>query len=224
MNNLNILIVEDESLVALELESSISSYGYTVVEYATNSKMARDFIRRDGINLILMDINLREDIDGIDLYRSFNIETPIIYLTAYKDEKHISKAITTNPLGYLIKPINEGELKALLLLANYKIGNTLATEIDKDKMINIGEDYFFNDIEDKLYLNNIEISLSPNELKLIKLLIKAKNSIVTFETIESEIWNSKAVSSSALRTLIYRLRGKLHYKLIKNKFREGLLL
>ncbi len=222
MNNLNILIVEDESLVALELADTITNYGYNIVEYATNREMVIEFIKDDTINLILMDINLREQIDGIDLYKSLNIDTPIIYLTAYKDEKHISKAITTDPIGYLIKPINEDELKALLLLANHKINNNLI--VDKDKIIALGEDYFFNEIEDKLYLINVEIALSPNELKLLKLLIQSKNSIVSYETIESEIWDSKIISSSALRTLIYRLRGKLHYKLIKNKFKEGLML
>jgi len=223
MNNLNILIVEDESLVALELADTITNYGYNVVEYATNKDMAREFIKDESINLILMDINLRDVIDGIDLYKSFQIDTPIIYITAYKDEKNISKAIETNPIGYLIKPLNEDELKAILILASYK-NNKETIKIDKDMMIDIGEEYYFDDKTDKLFHLHVEVKLTNQEIALLKLLIDSKDSIVDYETIESKIWGEKTVSDSALRTLIYRLRGKLNYKLIKNSFKNGIQL
>ncbi len=223
MNNLNILIVEDESLVALELADTITNYGYNVVEYATNKEMAREFIKDDTINLILMDINLGDVIDGIDLYKSFSIDTPVIYITAYKDEKNISRAIETNPIGYLIKPLNEDELKAILILASYK-NNNKTTKIDKDMMIDIGEDYYFDDKTNKLFHLHVEVKLTNKEITLLKLLIDSKDSIVDYRTIEYKIWGEKTVSDSALRTLIYRLRGKLNYKLIKNSFKEGIQL
>ncbi len=223
MNNLNILIVEDESLVALELADTITNYGYNVVEYATNKEMAREFIKDTSINLILMDINLRDIIDGIDLYKSFHIDTPVIYITAYKDEKNISKAIETNPLGYLIKPLNEDELKAILLLASHKHNNKI-TEIDKESMIDIGEGYCFDDKADRLYYLHVEIKLTAQELILLKLLINSRDIIVDYKTIEYKVWGEKSVTGSSLRTLIYRLRGKLNYKLITNKFSEGIKL
>ena len=223
MNNLNILIIEDESIVALELADTITNYGCNIVEYATNKEMAKEFIKDESINLILMDINLGDRIDGIDLYKRFDIDTPVIYITAYKDEKNISKAIETNPIGYLIKPLNEDELKAILILASHK-NNKETIKIKKDTMIDIGEGYYFDDKTDKLFHLHVEVKLTNKEITLLKLLMDSKDSIVDYETIESSIWGEKTVSGSALRTLIYRLRGKLNYKLIKNSFKEGIQL
>ncbi|MBU0720385.1 response regulator [bacterium] len=223
MNNLNILIVEDESLVAMELSNSITALGYNVVEFATNAKMAREFMQNEAINLILMDINLRESLDGIDLYKSLRTKTPVIYLTAYKDEDTISKAIITNPLGYLIKPHNEDELKALLKLALYKLQNNSQLR-DSGERIDIGKKYFYHCDEEKVYLNDTYVRLTKKELQLLKLLINARGNIVSYQTIENEIWDNEIVGNSSVRTLIYRLRGKLADDLIKSEFNHGLKL
>jgi len=208
MESLNILVVENESLVALEIMQSIQEFGYMQVEYATTIDMAKDILTQNSINLILMDINLGKEIDGIDFYKSLNIDTPIIYLTAYKDEATISKAIATNPLGYLIKPVNSDELNVLLKLAQYKLST-------QNQKIELGDGYYFDKKEDKLFFNNKFIHLGTKELKLLKLLISARGNFVSYYTIEDEVWGSESISSSSLRTLIYRLRGKLNYKLIE---------
>ena len=57
------------------------------------------------------------------------------------------------------------------------------------------------------------IKLSPKEITLLKLLIEARGTVVLFSTIESEVWQDKVPSASSVRTLVYRLRGKLQYKL-----------
>ena len=224
MNNLNILIVEDESLVALELSSSITNHGYHVVDYVTTPKMALESLQKEKINLILMDINLSAEIDGIDLYKSLNSNIPIIYLTAYQDEDTISKAVTTDPLGYLIKPYNENELYALLKLATYKIQNNITKVSSGDSLLEIGEGYFYNTKDNKLFFNDMYIKLSPKETQLLRLLIDARGNIVSFETIENEVWQDKVPSASSIRTLIYRLRGKLQYKLITTEPHQGIKL
>ena len=220
---MKILLVEDESLVALELAETVKGFGYEVAGYATTSKMAKEYMQTGKIDLVLMDINLKEPIDGIDLYKSFNQNIPVIYLTAYKDEETIAKAVSTDPLGYLVKPINNDELKAVLKLAVYKMENGTAGKLDNN-FLPIGGEYFFDAYEEKLFYHDKFIPLSQNELKLLKLLIASKGQVVSFKTIEDEIWSSKVVSNSALRTLIYRLRSKLEYKLIENEFRYGVKL
>ena len=224
MNNLNILIVEDESLVALELSNSIENHGFNVVDYVTTPKMAIELFQKEKIDLILMDINLGEDIDGIDLYKSFNTHIPIIYLTAYQDETTISKAIETDPLGYLIKPYNENELFALLKLATYKIHNNITKVRSTDSLLDIGEGYFYNLQENKLYFNDMYIKLSPKEITLLQLLIEARGGVVLFSTIQNEVWQDNIPSDSSVRTLIYRLRGKLQYKLITTEPHQGIKL
>lgn len=223
MNHLKTLIVEDESLVALELAETIKSLGYEVAGYATTSDMAKEYLKTQEVDLLLMDINLNESIDGIDLYRHFETEVPVIYLTAYKDEETISKAIATGPLGYLVKPINLDELNAVLKLAVYKMQNRPENTQTANR-IAIGGEYYFDTYEEKLFYGDAFISLSQNELKLLRLLIDAKGQFVTFTTLEDEIWRDKVVSDSALRTLIYRLRSKLEYKLIENEFKYGVRL
>jgi len=223
MHHLKTLIIEDESLLALELAETVKSLGYEVAGYATTSSMAKEYLKTQAVDLLLMDINLNEPIDGIDLYRQLKTEAPVIYLTAYKDEETINKAITTDPLGYLVKPINLDELNAVLKLAAYKIQNRPESTPNANRLA-IGGAYTFDMDEEKLFDGDTFISLSQNELKLLKLLIDAKGQFMTFTTLENEIWRDKIVSDSALRTLIYRLRSKLKYDLIENKFNYGVRL
>ena len=224
MNNLNILIIEDESLVALELSNSIENFGFHVVDYVTTPKMATELFQKEKIDLILMDINLGDEIDGIDLYKSFNTNIPIIYLTAYQDERTISKAIETDPIGYLIKPYNENELLALLKLTTYKIHNNITKVRSGDSLLDIGEGYFYNLQDNKLYFNDMYIKLSPKEVILLQLLIGARGAVVPFSTIENEVWQDIVPSASSVRTLVYRLRGKLQYKLITTEPHQGIKL
>lgn len=224
MKNFNILIVEDESLIALELADTVSNLGYHVVEYTTHPTMAQKCIKENEVHLILMDINLEAELSGIELYKSLNCTIPVVYLTAYKDEETISRAIETNPLGYLIKPHKEDELKALLKLAFYKLQPAKRETEPSLEVQHLGAGYYFNFKEDKLYFNELFLNLGDKELQLLKLLIEAKENIVTFQTIENKLWREKAVSASTMRTLIYRLRGKLEYKLIETVFNQGVKL
>jgi len=223
MNSLNILIVENESLVAMELSQTIKLLGYNVVEYATNSTMAKEFLMKYDVNLLIMDINLEENNDGIELYKSFQTDIPVIYITAYVDDSTISKAVSTNPLAYLVKPHNEHELNALLKIAYLKIKNLYVKENSEAQMFTIGDGYFFHQKQNKLLFNEIWIKLTSNELKLLKLLIASKGNIVSYTLIESEIWSNEFVNSTALRMLIYRLRGKLEHKFIETAFNEGII-
>ncbi len=224
MHNINILIIENESLVAMELSAYIKTLGYNIVEYATTSIMARSFLELYDVDLILMDVNLEEEIDGITLYKSFQITTPIIYITAYIDEETISKAIETNPLGYLVKPHNEYELKALLQIAKLKIHPLTVDQKAPENTVSIGERYAFNNRSKKLYFGDILIKLTLKEAELLGLLITAKGAIVSYEKIEEILWGEKYVSNTAIRTLIYRLRCKLEHKLIETEFKQGIKL
>jgi len=224
MSKLNILIVEDESLVALELTNTLKLLGYNVVDYATSSQMAMKFMEIYDVNLILMDINLNEDINGIELYQNFKTEIPVIYTTAYKDDKTVSHAVSTNPLGYLIKPHNTDDLNVLLKLAEHKI-ETQNSELQKDnELIELGKGYFFHSKDSKLFLNNEFVKLTLKELQLLKLLIKSRGKIVNYAMIEKEVWNGEEASATSLRTLIYRLRNKMDHSLIESEFNIGIKL
>ncbi len=118
----NILIVEDERIVAMELESRLTSLGYTVCAQAVSGEEALNLTGAHIPDLILMDINIKGKIDGIKTTEEIkrHYEIPIIYLTAFNDPQTIDRAKATEPYGYIIKPFEERELQTNIEIAVYK--------------------------------------------------------------------------------------------------------
>ncbi len=221
MENLTILVLEDEGLVALEIVHTIQSFGYKNIYYATSTKRAKELLEQHPINLLIVDINLKEKEDGVEFYRQLISAPLVIYLTAYKDDRTIERLIKTSPVGYLTKPYRNEELKAMLLLAKNHLLETISTQ---NKQLDLGDGYIFDRVEKKLLHHNKPIHLGKKELQLLILLISAQGTTVSYYTIEQEIWGSKPVSSSTVRTLIYRLRGKLNQNLIQSEANIGVFL
>ena len=122
MNKKNILIVEDEGTIALELQNKVEEWGYSVVGTVSSGEEAIVVALNKHPDLILMDIILKEKITGIEAANIIknSIDVPIIYLTAYGDEKTIDKAKITFPQAYLLKPFDDKELKLTIEIALYK--------------------------------------------------------------------------------------------------------
>ncbi|RXK05700.1 response regulator [Halarcobacter bivalviorum] len=211
-----VLIVEDETIVALEIKKVLENLDFKVTDTATDYDSALESVKNNKPDIILMDIDLRSDKDGIDVAKHIQINDniPVIYTTAYSDEKTLNRAISTNPVSYLIKPFKRDELKSNILLGLYKSKQVDKTPIDKS-LLKLGYDYYYDTQLDKLYYKDMFIKLGLKERQLLKILIKANGTIVTFEELEYKIWHNHTISSSTLRTLIYRLRSKLHYDLIE---------
>lgn len=216
MKKPKVLIVEDETIVALDIKSVLTDLGFEVSDFVKNHDSAISSILDNKPDIILMDINLKNSKDGIETVKDIQkIENiPIIYLTAYSDETTINRAIETNPISYLLKPFNRAELKSTILLGLYKVNKSNHENIE-NKCRYLGFDYYF-DLEDGiLFYKNIPIKISNNEKKLLTLLVDSKGSIVSMREIEHYIWPEMAVSNSTIRTLLYRLRAKVEYKLIE---------
>lgn len=117
-----ILVVEDEIIVAEDIRGSLLKMGYSVPFMASSGEEAIDTVKEDNPDLVLMDIMLEDGIDGIeaaDRIRSIS-NIPIIFLTAYSDEKILERAKITEPFGYIIKPFKERELHINIEIALYK--------------------------------------------------------------------------------------------------------
>ena len=216
MTKAKVLIVEDETIIALEMKRTLERMNFEVTNMATNYNTALNSIRIKKPDIIIMDINLKNSKDGIDTAKKIQTisEIPIIYITAFSDEETVIRAIETNPVSYLTKPFKRDELKSNILLGLYKSKNNNKS-IEKPDNLHLGLGYYYDTDSNKLFYNEIPIKLSAKETNLLRLLIDAKGSIVTFEELEQELWNSNSVSESALRTLVYRLRSKLEHKLIE---------
>jgi len=216
MDKTKVLIVEDETIVALDIKSAIKKLGFEVTNTVTNYDDAITSVIKDEPDIILMDINLNNSKDGIyivqDIQKIKNI--PIIYLTAYSDDKTINRAIETRPLAYLTIPFKREELKSTIFLGLYKINQPNQVNTDKNCQ-HIGLNYYFDLLNKNLFYKNKPIHLSSKERELLIILIEAKGSIVPFTEIEYFLWPHEPISNSNLRTLIYRLRTKFEYKLIE---------
>ena len=117
-----ILVIEDEAIVAADIQRSLIDAGYEVLETASSAEeaIARASVLRPDIALI--DIHIKGDLDGIETAQILRdrFEVPVIYLTAYADETTVERAKRTEPQGYLIKPIKILELRSAVEVGLYK--------------------------------------------------------------------------------------------------------
>ena len=106
-----ILIVEDEQVIAMDLEKTISNFGYNVLSTVSSGEEALNIMKSSKPNLVIMDILLAGDLNGIEtgviISERFNV--PIIYITAYAKEILLRSKITESST-FLVKPFNESEL------------------------------------------------------------------------------------------------------------------
>lgn len=117
-----IMIVEDETLVARDLSSRLSERGYNVVYTTSVAEEAVSKVQELNPDLILMDIKLEGNIDGIaageEIYNSYSI--PIVYLTAHKDESLLKRTQKSRPYGYILKPFDPENLFITIEIALLK--------------------------------------------------------------------------------------------------------
>jgi CheY-like chemotaxis protein len=122
MDKIKILVVDDERLVAVGIKEQLEELGYKVVGMASTGHEAIEAALDKNPDLILMDIVLKGDMDGIEAAKTIQSrrDIPIIYITAYSDEDIIARAQLTEPYAYIVKPLKNSELKANVQLAIYK--------------------------------------------------------------------------------------------------------
>ncbi len=117
-----ILIVEDEMVISLEISATLKRLGYEVVGQAITGEEAVRLAETADPDLVLMDIRLRGEMDGIEaacqIKDSFDL--PVIFLTAHSDEATLERAIAISPSGYLIKPFKDRELYSSIELGLHK--------------------------------------------------------------------------------------------------------
>ncbi len=117
-----ILAVEDEGIVALDIQAKLEDMGYRVPNIVSSAEDAIETARRLRPDLVLMDIQLKGELDGIDAAETIGTELgiPVVYLTAYSDEQTLARAKAARPSGYLLKPFEERELYTTVEIAIYR--------------------------------------------------------------------------------------------------------
>jgi two-component system, response regulator PdtaR len=117
-----ILVVDDEAIITLELEESLSTMGYTVAGMASSGEDAIEKARRLTPDLVLMDIVMPGKLNGIEAAKVITgeLNIPVVFVTSYADDTIIEKAKQVGPYGYIVKPFNELEIKAAIEVALFR--------------------------------------------------------------------------------------------------------
>jgi DNA-binding LytR/AlgR family response regulator len=179
MGNVSVLVVEDENIVAKDIQQSLLKMGYKVIGTASSGEKAKEILKENQPDIILMDIMLKGNMSGIDTaeYVKDIYDLPVIFLTAYADENTLSKAKITEPYGYILKPFKEIDLHTSIEMALYKHKKT--SELKKENEIyatlldgNNSADFLFIRAKSKLV-----------KIKMVDLFyVEALKDYVTFHT------------------------------------------
>ncbi len=107
-----IMVVEDEGIISKDVQHVLKNLGYEIAATASSGEEAVQRAEQSQPDLILMDVLLKGEMDGIEAAEAIHArsDTPIVYLTAYGEEKTLQRAKGTEPYGYILKPFQEREL------------------------------------------------------------------------------------------------------------------
>jgi DNA-binding LytR/AlgR family response regulator len=202
MSKTNILVVEDESIVAKDIQHSLKKLGYIVVGICSTGEDAIKVTEEVKPDLILMDIMLKGDMSGIDaathIREKYNI--PVIYLTAYADESTLSKAKVSEPYGYIIKPFKEIDLHTSIEMAIYK--HSKETNVRKER------DFLYSIVENKESKDIIFVKSNSR-------LVKVKTSDIYFvEALKDYV----VINTASARYTIHSTMKDIEKKLPSNDF------
>ncbi len=171
MAKTSVLVVEDESIVAKDIQNSLKKLGYAVPAVVNSGEDAIDAAGEHRPNLILMDIMLKGDISGIEAAEQIKnrYRIPVIFLTAYADESTLSKAKVTEPYGYIIKPFKEIDLHTSIEMALYKHGKEQEVRKERDLYSSIVLD---KSVEDCIFVksNSRLVKVKTKEIYFVEAL------------------------------------------------------
>lgn len=211
----HILLVEDEAIIALDTKSCLERCGYVVDGVADNAKDTLDFLKKYSPDLVLMDIKLKGKQTGLDISSTIQTlySTPVVYLTSMDDDETLKKAQKTKPYGYVLKPVSEKQLNSTILMA-------LSHFQENNNLLKINKNYRYSFEQKSLYYLGVEVNLTKREREFLFILTKNLYGIVPIKQLKIQIWGEE-VTDTTLRSLVRRVRDKLHEDLIENIISVG---
>ena len=158
-DNVKILIVEDEMVIGANISLQLSGLGYEVTGIIPRGEEVLDHIKHDLPDIILMDIQLKGTLDGIQTTKRIqeHYDIPIIYLTANVDDAHFNKAKETNPYAFISKPFKKRDLQRAIELTVNKIQTTSNLQKSNNVPYVLNDSIFVKNHEKmvKILINNV---------------------------------------------------------------------
>lgn len=215
----NIVIVEDEIITQRYLLDIFKQFNVETTGCFDNASETIEALKEIKCDLLLLDINIKGAMDGIQLARYVLRERtlPIVFITAHNDDDTLEEILELAPYGFIRKPFSSKDIIVTLQIA-YKryLTHTKIYDIKHKADIElsdiiINKKYKYSQKLSKLYDTDTdhEIKLNRKQTELLGILIENINHTVHYDVLVSRIWEDGEIADSSLRTLIYSLRKLL---------------
>lgn len=197
MKNANVLIVEDEVIIAKDMSLTLTKLGYNVVGHSVSGQDAVHMAAEKRPDVVMMDVMLKGDVNGIEAAKEIKQKhnIPVVFITAYSDEDTLSRTHLSSPFGYLVKPFKATDLRATIetALARFREEDELKKE---------------NEILHKLYKHDSDqnILFVKTNAKLIRLKI---NDILYIEALKDYVNIFTTDNKYMVRTTMKGIQDKL---------------
>lgn len=212
-----ILLLEDEENLRKSFKKVLSLWAKEVFE-AANGVDGILMYEKHFPDIIITDIKMPKlsGLEFIEIIRKMNSNIPIIVTSAFTDKDFLLQSIKLSILEYLVKPIQEKNLEKILFLCAKKI-------MEKSPKYFQIENFGKYDYQNKCFLdlNNNIVNLTIKEIELVELLLRNSGNLITKKEIENFIYPYDGAPPSALKNLVFKLRKKMKYDLIKSVGKLG---
>lgn len=194
-DSVRLMIVEDEALIAEDIADLCEDIGYPPIFVAYRAGQAVDYLKNNPVDLVLLDINLEDSIDGVEIAEFIKKEcqADFIFLTSYSDQHTLKRVAATNPAGYIVKPFNKEQLQSTI---------TLAINKKKSKIKDLSKD---------LIIGHCKTNISDREFQIIELLYAGKSNA---EIAELSFLSINTIKYH-LKQIFVRLEVKSRMELLK---------
>lgn len=200
-----ILIVEDESIVAKDIQQRLRSLGYDVLSIASTGESAIGQIEKNRPDIVLMDIKLKSGMDGIETAEHIHnrLDIPVVYLTAYADDRTLERAKITEPFGYIIKPVEDTELKSAIELALYRHTTEVKLKLEQQRVKELTHKIITAQEKERLYLaSEIHDDLLQGLVAVLYFL-----QMIDLSSLDQKTQNQKKELIKIIKSSIGRCRG-----------------
>lgn len=208
-----VIIVEDEAITQRFLMEVLQQHQLESIVCFDNASDLLGFQELPSYDIILMDINIKGSMDGIQLARKIlgKWHIPIIFITAHNDEDTLGETLELSPYGFICKPFTAKDVNIAIQIAQRQYlvhKDTMQKDVD-ETITRINAIYHYDHEGRQLYRKGEPVGLTKNQNALVELLVQNIHQTTSFEALVSSIWGEGTISDSALRTLVYSLRKLL---------------
>lgn len=213
IGDLTIVYIEDDINIRKYISEFLQRYCPNLYE-ASTAEEGLKLYKDHKPHILLVDINLPKmsGMEFISQIRENDKKTKIIISTAYTNKEFTLEAIELHICRYLVKPITSKDLVEALKKA---IGELFEEGLISTN-INLGEGFYFNISKKLLLKDNEEIKLRKKEFKILEFFINRKENLISYDTLQNEIWEDEVMTENSIRSQIRNIRQKTHNKIFTN--------